>query len=288
MKKNGYIWLDNKFSGARGKVKVQCRNGHIRDVVFSSIGKHECKTCSEEKKAKALSHDYDYVKSYFEKYGYTLISKEYKNSSQTLETICSRGHDYKTRFGNFKAGKRCMKCRKIDYTPYNKLNKEKVDSRLRKENYKLLSEEVNGYQEYLEMQCSQGHRFSMTWNSFSNGSRCPRCKESKGEKRIAAFLDSEGVEYTRQYKIEGCQSIRLLPFDFYLPSYNILIEFDGKQHYKIIDFFGGLEEFIGRKVKDTIKNEYCKKNNITLIRIPYWEFDNIENILKEKLENKIV
>ena len=74
-----------------------------------------------------------------------------------------------------------------------------------------------------------------------------------------------------------------MPFDFYLPQYNICIEYDGEFHYKMIM---GYDEFINQKIRDTIKTVYCKENNIKLIIIPYWEFNNIENILIKELNLK--
>ena len=79
---------------------------------------------------------------------------------------------------------------------------------------------------------------------------------------------------------------RELPFDFYIPDLNITIEYDGRQHYEIIDYFGGLDGFIDTKIRDTIKTIYCKENNIKLIRIPYWDFDKIEKILEKELKVK--
>ena len=74
-----------------------------------------------------------------------------------------------------------------------------------------------------------------------------------------------------------------MPFDFYLPDYNICIEYDGELHYKSIDFYGGEEELMKQQNRDNIKTQYCKDNNITLIRIPYWDLNNINKILSENL-----
>ena len=87
-----------------------------------------------------------------------------------------------------------------------------------------------------------------------------------------------------QYKFDDCRSKDKLPFDFYVLSKNIAIEYDGRQHYEIIEWFGGFDSFIEGKIRDTIKTIYCKENNIKLIRIPYWDFDNIEEILDRELE----
>ena len=94
------------------------------------------------------------------------------------------------------------------------------------------------------------------------------------------YLEKINTDYEMQYRFKDCKFKYTLPFDFYLPQYNCCIEFDGKQHYQIVKHFGGLDEFIDTKIRDTIKNIYCQQNNIKLIRIPYWEFDRIEEILE--------
>ena len=83
-------------------------------------------------------------------------------------------------------------------------------------------------------------------------------------------------------------TFKTLPFDFYIPDLNICIEYDGEQHFEPVDFGGKGKEYAEKRFKaqqkrDNIKTEYCKNNNIKLIRIPYWEFDNVENILKQEL-----
>ena len=120
-------------------------------------------------------------------------------------------------------------------------------------------------------------------NLLSKHSGCPKCNLSKGELAIAKYLDNNNIDFDTQYIFDDCKCKEGLPFDFYLPQYNYCIEFDGEQHYKSIRYWGGLEGFIERKIRDTIKNYYCQQNNIKLIRIPYWDFDNIENILKQEL-----
>ena len=97
-------------------------------------------------------------------------------------------------------------------------------------------------------------------------------------------MNKFNISYIPQYKFDDCRFYRTLPFDFYLPKYNICIEYDGQQHYEIVEHFGGFDKFVDTKIRDTIKSEYCKKNNIKLIRIPYWELDNIEKIIVNKLE----
>ncbi len=119
-----------------------------------------------------------------------------------------------------------------------------------------------------------------TPNDILRGFGCPICSASKGENKISETLDSLGINYNRQKTFDGCKFERLLKFDFYLPDYNLCIEYDGQQHFKAIELFGGEEEFLKTKNRDKIKNKFCLDNNIKLIRIPYTEKDSIEEILK--------
>ena len=113
---------------------------------------------------------------------------------------------------------------------------------------------------------------------------CSKCmKKSFGEIRIEDYLKINHIKYETQKTFEGCKNIRKLPFDFHLPDYNMAIEYDGKLHFEAIDYFGGEEELAERQRLDKIKTDYCKNNNIRLLRIPYWDFDNIENILQKEL-----
>ena len=121
-------------------------------------------------------------------------------------------------------------------------------------------------------------------NNLLHNSGCPKCKSSKGENKIDNYLSNKNIRFDRQYKFENCKIKRTLPFDFYLPDYNTCIEYDGELHYKSVDYFGGDIALKNTKFRDEIKTQYCKDNNIKLIRIPYWDFDNIEEILNKELE----
>jgi len=122
-----------------------------------------------------------------------------------------------------------------------------------------------------------------------SGQRCPRCTISKGEKIIEDFLILNNIIYIPQKKFDGCIYKKDLKFDYYLIAYNTCIEFDGEQHFKEnrFKFKKTVEEiktnFENIKIRDSIKTKYCHDNNISLIRIPYWEIKNIETILTKEL-----
>ena len=102
------------------------------------------------------------------------------------------------------------------------------------------------------------------------GRGCPQCQESSGERRVRQWLSNHNISYIYQKTFDDCKYKKTLPFDFYLPDYDIAIEYDGEQHYKPIKCFGGEEKFKKTIERDKIKNDYCECNNIRLLRIPYY------------------
>lgn len=112
------------------------------------------------------------------------------------------------------------------------------------------------------------------------GSGCPSCLESNGEKRVEIILNEIKINYEIQKRFDKCKNIKKLSFDFYLPQYNALIEYDGEQHFKSMDFFGGNKSFVETQKRDKIKNSFTLENNIPLLRIPYTKFDSIEEEIR--------
>ena len=117
---------------------------------------------------------------------------------------------------------------------------------------------------------------------------CSKCAGSKGEKKIERILNLLDIKYISQNKFDDCIDKSKLPFDFYLPDYNICIEYQGEQHYKPVRFNSISEEqanlnFIKVQKHDKIKKDYCCEHKIHFLEIPYWDYDNVENIIKEKL-----
>lgn len=116
---------------------------------------------------------------------------------------------------------------------------------------------------------------------------CRHCNVTSGELKISKYLSLNNYDYIMQKKFKDCYDIRPLRFDFYLPKKNICIEYDGQQHFEPVNFNnsidGGLSDFIKTQRRDQIKNNYCQQQNIKLIRIPYWDYENIEKILQCKI-----
>ena len=119
---------------------------------------------------------------------------------------------------------------------------------------------------------------------ISSNSRCPYCNQSSGESTIEDFLIKNDISYEIQKSINSLKGVNegLLRFDFAVEN-DIFIEYNGKQHYEPIEHFGGEERLEYQKEHDKRKKEFCKENEYKLIEIPYWDFENIEDILTEEL-----
>jgi len=102
---------------------------------------------------------------------------------------------------------------------------------------------------------------------------------SRGELKIAEFLGRECIRFYREYYIQGLysRSGRLLYFDFYIPEYNLFIEFDGSQHYS-----KNKKQYA--KENDFLKNAFCLKNGYEFLRIKFDQFNEIENIILKKID----
>ena len=111
------------------------------------------------------------------------------------------------------------------------------------------------------------------------------CLKSKAETEFKAILKENNVLFIPQKTFNECKNKIKLRFDIYIPHLNLCVELDGIQHFKPIDFFGGINHLIETQLRDQIKNTYCAEHNINLLRIPYTEFHRLEEICKE---NKII
>lgn len=111
-------------------------------------------------------------------------------------------------------------------------------------------------------------------------------KISNGESIIMNFLDVNNIEYKYNKTIKGCKNRYNLKFDFILVNRNTCIEYDGKQHYEPIKYFGGEEHLVDTQKRDKIKDTYCLNNNIKMVRLPYWlNKEEIYQTLEKELLN---
>jgi very-short-patch-repair endonuclease len=261
-----------------------------------------CPKCGKENTANKLkSNVVDFIKKANKIYNnrYDYIKFNYKNYNTKGTIICNKLDKHGNKHGEFlqapsnhllgKEG--CQKCFSNMTHLYQLGN---INDFIKKANKIHNNKYDYSKFEYITARiksiiiCPEHGEFSCSPDNHQRDKGCPICNESKGEKRIRIFLQSNNIKFTRQKTFIDCIN-KKLRFDFYLDNYNICMEFDGIQHFKPIKFNSisdreAIKNFKKLKTLDKIKNRYCKNKNISLIRIPYTEIDRIEEIISDILK----
>ncbi|MCC8068813.1 MAG: hypothetical protein LIO71_03555 [Ruminococcus sp.] len=214
------------------------------------------------------------------KYGKLTVIDIDKDKSQTNRGIawkcqCECGN-YKSVFGNdLRSGavQSCGCLHKKEEQPGTKYGKLTI--------IKRIENTAAGKIKYL-CQCDCGNYCEATGSDLRNGQQqsCG-CIKSKGEEKISYLLQQNNIQYIKEKTFNTCKDINTLPFDFYINN-NYLIEYDGKQHFSIEHAWNDFS-FEQTQKHDKIKNQWCKENNIPLIRIPYTRLNDlcIEDLMLE-------
>jgi len=265
---NKYDYSLVKYVNNTTKVKIICPiHGEFEQIPKSHLDGNNCYkchfTCTNDfiKKSKEIHND---------KYDYSLV--EYINNSTKVKIICPEHGIFEQTPNNHMSKKSiCPNCnnknKSLTLDDFIKKSKEIHND---KYDYSLVEYKNNITK--VKIICPEHGIFEQTPNShYVKKNGCPICNESKGEKILMNYFKNNEIYYIRQKKFINCIDINELPFDFYLPYYNVCVEFDGLQHYKSIDYFGGKKTLEYIKKHDEIKNSFCKNNNIKLIRIKYNE-----------------
>jgi Protein of unknown function (DUF723) len=274
---NKYDYSLVNYSGCKNKIIIVCPiHGEFKQTPDNHLIGNGCYYCSLLNNAKKLRKPYEEFisianKIHNNKYDYSRVN--YVNNKTKIIINCPIHGEFKqTPDKHISLKNGCPKCaidgRKITQTKTlisfiqeaEKIHNNKYDySKLVYINNKTK----------VEIICKEHGLFKQTPDNHLKGKGCPICKESKGENKIREFLKNENIIFISQHKFKDCVNIKPLPFDFYLPEYNTCIEYQGRQHYEPIDFFGGANGLNSTLKRDKIKSEYCKENNIKLMIIKH-------------------
>lgn len=218
---------------------------------------------------------------YGDRYNYDKVI--YNNSREPVTIICSIHNEFQITPDNFLHKNGCAKC------SYDLLSNKRLDD---KDDFVNKSLRTHGtYYDYtkvtyvnyitkVEILCPLHGSFWQNPSKHIFGQGCPKCKSSKGERIIYHYLVDNDILFLEQYRNSTCKDKAILSFDFYLPNYNLLIEFQGLQHERFIPYYHKtIDNFDKQKLRDNIKRQWAKDNNIQLLEISYKEIDEIQNIL---------
>lgn len=288
------IVLSNNYSGTK-KMTFQCKCGNQFDRLFSNVllGQTICNECRkidmEKRKSIELKRNFLKLCEYVDKETNLKVIgsyKDYKSNKSKIKTMCSCGSVFYPTANNIFKGKslNCKTCgdKKSSITRmYSESEVLNIAKSLTGEDVSY-SHYNNGH--YIKATCRKhGEYVSHFKNFVYNGTRCPICKESKGERLISDILNKMDITHIREKTFNDLKGLNdgFLRFDFYFIHNNVehAIEYDGIQHYEL-RFGNNKEDLLNIQKHDVIKDEYCTKNNIKLLRIKYSDYDYIEDILR--------
>lgn len=281
LKEKNLTMLSASYSTARDHYDFKCKTcGAIFNKVAHSVTTQEypCPKCTVEAKAKrhrakvqekfldrfkklGLDHYYE-VKTYPELA---------KNPAEFIHKAC--GNTIKTSLQNLsrtvKTGSTgCKYCSKTcTYT------EEEIKEYFRTERptYTFIRSYMNDKHHlhvvFVHNPC--GKERDLQYNVLLRGQGCMYCKQSGGEETIAYTLDKLGVAYEQEKPFQGLVYKKELRVDFYIPSINTIIEYDGRHHYEKVDGWGDSDKLSRTQLTDSIKNDYARDKGITMVRVPY-------------------
>ena len=299
---SGCKLLSKNYIGIKDKMLFQCLCGNVFKTSyeeFKRLNKRQCNDCGNKSCSEKNSLTYDEVKTFVEdgsNSGCIFLSKEYKNRNQILEFLCPCGNKFSTNFNTFKhTNKRhCDECGEAIRLSKKRIPFDEIKSFIEGYNCKLVTEDFPDIKTPLKIMCQCGNYFYKSFDVFKKAyfktcDMCTKTKMSHGEHRIVTFLKENKLdfEYEKKYKnLVSDNNIRL-SYDFYISKFNCLIEYQGGFHEKPVAYGCTQKQaeknFKKQKEHDRRKKQYANNNNINLLEIWYWDFDNIEEILNKEL-----
>jgi hypothetical protein len=285
----GILGQNNNYENNMQKLQFICSNcGEVYTCDFSKFKDRKkiyCNKCSLIKKGIDRRIDINDVREIYKKNGFVLLDEDYTSCEIPMKCMDTDGYIGYIHLQNVKLGYKFGIFKTTNpYYLYN-LN---LFCKLHTYDCEVLSWCINGKLPGVTVKCGCGNIYCTSTSSLLH-QKCYRCKEcskkkSKNSLLVSKFLDEIDITYTEEKSFDDCKNILPLPFDFcvLINGAFFLIEVDGEYHYQPIT---GEENLKLQKERDTIKTNYCKKNNISLPRIPYWEIEN--NSFKNKIISEV-
>lgn len=274
-KNSGTQIKPDTYINAKNKCAFICgRCGREFLGLLSNVLKYKyclCPDCVREVQATKLVETVD-IKNEVSSYGYKLLIAKWTGCHQRIDIQDKDGYKGRTKLETLRTGGSFSKF--ALYNPYT-LDNIKLFCKLNGYTCTIPNQKFRGWDEHIKIKCECGEIYAVTLDKIINGAqyRCPQCaaKMSKIESAVEIYLAFLGMSYEKQKTFADCRYKKPLPFDFYIPERNVVIEVQGEQHYMPVEKFGGEKSFNLQTKKDKIKADYCKYKGIRLLKISYAE-----------------
>jgi Zn finger protein HypA/HybF involved in hydrogenase expression len=277
---NKYNYSLSEYKDANSKIIIICSlHGNFEQKANHHMSGHGCPSCSGNKNKTTEEFINESNLLYNNKFDYTKTI--YTNASSKIIIICKQHGYFEQTPDHHLRGQGCPNCSGNVRLTTEEFIERSTTVHNNKYDYSLVDYK-NG-ETKVKIICTIHGEFEQKASNHLSGKGCPKCRSSKGELLIDHILKERGIKFETQWSDDGkCRHKSALKFDFYIPSINTAIEYDGEQHFMPRDVFGGDEEFQSTQLRDQIKTKYCLDNGIRLVRIPY---TMAVDVIKETVNN---
>jgi len=284
---NKYNYSQVKYINARTKVKIICPiHGEFEQKPVNHLAGTGCVHCSETQFNNDVAID-KFKQIHGDKYDYSCV--KYLSYNKKISIICKAHGKFLQSPRKHIEGRGCPKCGLVKRINSRRLlNQDFINKANKIHNNRYDYSQVKYINTYTRVKiiCPIHGEFKQKPNYHLLGSGCPVCNISKGEKAIARYLNINNIKYTQQKRFTECKDKAPLKFDFFLPEYNLCIEFNGEQHYQFVKHFHRTEDVFKRSQnRDKIKKNYCRRSRIKLVTIAYNQISRIDSILDKVLNH---
>ena len=253
----------------------QLPGNHLNGCGCPKCANHKERTTEEFIEESKLIHGerYDYSKA------------EFTGTKRHITIICPKHGEFKQKAGLHLGGGGCPKCAAEENGKRQSFTNEEFIAKSKKihgNKYDYSKTNYISTHKEVTIICPIHGEFSQLAYYHLSGSGCPNCSNSIGEEKIRSFLLEKNINFIPHKSFDDLKDVKLLSYDFYIEEKNLLIEYNGIQHYSWQRHFQPTyHDFLIQKHHDWLKRKYCKKNNINLLVISYEE--DIEECLKKIL-----
>lgn len=277
---NKYDYSEVQYLNNRDLIDIKCqKHGKFQQRVSAHLQGYGCVDCSNEKRTYTTEKFVTKANVVHNgKYDYSKVI--YRHSQTKVVIICPKHAEFRQLPNLHLLGSGCPVCANNE----RKLVKEEFIFKAvaqHGDKYDYSNVIYKGCREKIIITCREHGNFEQTPNSHLNGAGCPYCNSSKGERVLETIFNNNGISYIREYKLPEIISRR--EYDFYLPDHNLLIEFQGIQHYKPIDYFGGEDALNYTKQNDRLKRSFAKLFKYRLLEFNYKQLKLLSNSEFEEL-----
>ena len=286
-----YTYNHVVYRGRKKKVAITCpKHGDFWKFPCEISKKRGCPKCNAEERFKR--NKAAFFKFANEHFGdkYDFDKANYVNSQTKIKVVCKKHGSFWIKPNSLTCGIGCRQCweerrGKSLFSTTDDFKEKAWAKHGDLYDYSLV--DYRGKEIPVKIICGRHGLFNQKPSNHLAGNGCPTCSNSKGELRIVNFLKNNNILFQTQKRIKSDNIFYQASFfvvDFYIPRLSLIIEYHGEQHYMPIKHFGGRKKFERQQDRDMALRQYCKENGIRLLEIPYWDYENIETILKQNLK----